>query len=543
MSKTVINLDFNLDFDLTKPPQTTRRQVQPERKQLKDVKYNISDLARLEERLSLGQSLKKEKNEDARGGTEYEVILLNKTCLVVRREYIRASKLAVIIPEQAIYHIYDEISGKLLAKNDYEEFRKFFIRAPGELYEKLNSSELVWTILGSSSYYRNGRYITNYRLAQSGYSGRIISEFLDRDAPYLAIISKTKEALESRYNMSNYLSLLGRHYQAEKRDAHIRAGIRALKSGISYGHAVEFLRHDITDINIMRNMYKTQELINTHLKHVMGDRLYESLISYGRVHLVSIETVAGLRKYNVDWRTWADWGVYLLNVEEVNIFRQAYHYFDILSQQVELNNGRIREKYPKMWLSYEHKIQRIYRRHERFIKEQKKFSYSEEVEKLEHKTEADNRLYSHIMILPRTYGDVIEEGEAMQHCVANYGDRIYNHETVIMFLRKKSRPHKSFVTVEFTARDNGSRYDITQVKGVRNTNPEIDAIIYLEDYVKLNAYKHVTITDRYVTRQIENGSTELRREELRQLAEERRRERRLEDEVNQTTATTNQIHV
>lgn len=62
--------------------------------------------------------------------------------------------------------------------------------------------------------------------------------------------------------------------------------------------------------------------------------------------------------------------------------------------------------------------------------------------------------------------EIIEEGEALHHCVESYIDRVAKKETVILFLRKKSEVKKPYVTVE--VRDN----KVIQYRGFSNKLPE-----------------------------------------------------------------------
>lgn len=52
------------------------------------------------------------------------------------------------------------------------------------------------------------------------------------------------------------------------------------------------------------------------------------------------------------------------------------------------------------------------------------------------------------IVIPDNVFDLIDEGKAMHNCVGGYVDRVSHGETNVVFLRKKKRIKKSFVTVE-----------------------------------------------------------------------------------------------
>lgn len=60
--------------------------------------------------------------------------------------------------------------------------------------------------------------------------------------------------------------------------------------------------------------------------------------------------------------------------------------------------------------------------------------------------------------------ELIEEGEALDHCVARYADRHANGDTTIFFIRKADEPDTSFFTLEFDFKTNTVR----QNRGRRN---------------------------------------------------------------------------
>ena len=58
-----------------------------------------------------------------------------------------------------------------------------------------------------------------------------------------------------------------------------------------------------------------------------------------------------------------------------------------------------------------------------------------------------------IVMLPPTAQDLVREGNEMHHCVGGYVDRIASGETLIVYVRKKSEPNKSYITAQINPRN------------------------------------------------------------------------------------------
>lgn len=69
---------------------------------------------------------------------------------------------------------------------------------------------------------------------------------------------------------------------------------------------------------------------------------------------------------------------------------------------------------------------------------------------------------------------LIKEGQSLHHCVGgSYKRKMANGETIILFLRKRDEPDKSFYTIEI------SDYTILQIRGLGNCSvkPEINSVL------------------------------------------------------------------
>ena len=104
--------------------------------------------------------------------------------------------------------------------------------------------------------------------------------------------------------------------------------------------------------------------------------------------------------------------------------------------------GEIQDKYPDNLASLEkslsYKVQKI-----RAAQECINFSAAAETMKT-YEDETDK----YVFIAPETPKDLIEEGQMQSNCVGGYVKRIADGECMVFFMRLKSSPKKSLVTIE-----------------------------------------------------------------------------------------------
>lgn len=110
----------------------------------------------------------------------------------------------------------------------------------------------------------------------------------------------------------------------------------------------------------------------------------------------------------------------------------------------------------------------------------KKYSEAEKV-LAEIKDKFEYRGENYIIVVPSKIVDIVLEGRALHHCVANtdrYFDRIKSHETYICFCRKADEPEKPFYTIE--VEPGGT---IRQHRGKLDEKPEIEQVkVFLREW-------------------------------------------------------------
>ena len=141
-------------------------------------------------------------------------------------------------------------------------------------------------------------------------------------------------------------------------------------------------------------------------------------------------------------------------------------YKDYLEMQKEMY-GKIKEKYPDNFLSEKARLVSRYNNWKRI----KHLNITLNI--------ADDRFsfdYNELAVItPKISAELIDEGQNLRHCVAQYVDRIIGDTstTKVCFIRKKDSPEESYYTVEVN--DN----NIVQVKGINNRMPSIDVSEFL----------------------------------------------------------------
>lgn len=98
------------------------------------------------------------------------------------------------------------------------------------------------------------------------------------------------------------------------------------------------------------------------------------------------------------------------------------------------------DKYPRHFLTT-HKI--ACRNYDRMKKE-----FSEELFKKRINKQYECSFGDYIFIYPESTQDIKDEAAQMSNCVASYIDKVIDGECHILFLRKKSKPDESLVTIE-----------------------------------------------------------------------------------------------
>lgn len=81
------------------------------------------------------------------------------------------------------------------------------------------------------------------------------------------------------------------------------------------------------------------------------------------------------------------------------------------------------------------------------------------------------------IVVPESAGEIIQEGQALHHCVGRYAEDMANGRTVILFIRKAEDPHTPYYTLEV-----GADNQVRQCRGSRNDDPTPDVMKLLKTF-------------------------------------------------------------
>lgn len=159
---------------------------------------------------------------------------------------------------------------------------------------------------------------------------------------------------------------------------------------------------------------------------------------------------------NVDGRRFVDYLLFDIPAQGLSLTSDLYRtIFDYYNMQKQLY-GKVKEKYSDH-LRTDHDIVAMKHRLNKEIIQSRCFhNVSEKA------TDYEYEDGNYCIVVPKESSELVEEGVALNHCVASYIDKMANGGCVIVFLRLKETPDVSYYTIEVV----GNR--IVQVRGIHN---------------------------------------------------------------------------
>lgn len=88
---------------------------------------------------------------------------------------------------------------------------------------------------------------------------------------------------------------------------------------------------------------------------------------------------------------------------------------------------------------------------------------------------------NYITVFPKTNQDFVQEGKNMHHCVGGYGNTVANGSCIVIFIREKSNPEESFVTMDWHFEKQRSIYCVHKHNQPIKTD-EIDLMNFVNNY-------------------------------------------------------------
>lgn len=186
-------------------------------------------------------------------------------------------------------------------------------------------------------------------------------------------------------------------------------------------------------------MYFAEQLVRSGVRDIRFDSSYQ----YNAGFEVSNFSKIMESEYNINLRRFIDYlcfDLYRQGYGEVNgqFFRE---YMDYLSMQKNFY-GKVKEKYPEHFKTA-HDVMSLKVNLARAAEQCLNFAeQAEQVKDLEYSAQG------YCVVVPTEPRELADEGINLSHCVGDYIDRVASGECHILFLRRRSAPGQSLVTLQ-----------------------------------------------------------------------------------------------
>ena len=186
-------------------------------------------------------------------------------------------------------------------------------------------------------------------------------------------------------------------------------------------------------------MYFAEQLVRSGVRDIRFDSSYQ----YNAGYEVSNFSKIMESEYNINLRRFIDYlcfDLYRQGYGEVNgqFFRE---YMDYLSMQKNFY-GKVKEKYPEHFKTA-HDVMSLKVNLARAAEQCQNFAeQAEQVKDLEYSAQG------YCVVVPTEPRELADEGINLSHCVGDYIDRVASGECHILFLRRRSAPGQSLVTLQ-----------------------------------------------------------------------------------------------
>ncbi len=186
-------------------------------------------------------------------------------------------------------------------------------------------------------------------------------------------------------------------------------------------------------------MYFAEQLVRSGVRDIRFDSSYQYNAGY---EVSNFSKIMG-SEYNINLRRFIDYlcfDLYRQGYGEVNgqFFRE---YMDYLSMQKNFY-GKVKEKYPEHFKTA-HDVMSLKVNLASAAEQCQNFAeQAEQVKDLEYSAQG------YCVVVPTEPRELADEGINLSHCVGDYIDRVASGECHILFLRRRSAPGQSLVTLQ-----------------------------------------------------------------------------------------------
>lgn len=193
----------------------------------------------------------------------------------------------------------------------------------------------------------------------------------------------------------------------------------------------------------------------------------------------SLHSVAGDIRYitverNFDYKTFANYVLSELPWQGFNVRYGLDEWKDYLDMAKELG---IKEKYPDNLFQAHARVSRLYKAREEQIESEQWKTAVEKMRLYEYNPE-DSKFK---IICPKSPDDMRTEAAQMHNCLVSYIKRVAKGDDMIFFLRRKSAPDASLVTIELHV--GGT---VGQVYAANNRTPSAECKDFVREWAAIN---------------------------------------------------------
>lgn len=380
------------------------------------TELDIKDLAKIAKAVKNGDIPKTENQKTKTIGTKWEVALQNYPDFVIKRTTPKTEQLLVIMPSCKGYYVKQK-----KGKNDevVEELTQ-------DLYVKFTSGMPIIDLddnMWIKSLESGKRFYETFNIAikDDNYVNMLKAHCAPRFET-LAISTYSQCVNDSRVLAYNsYPTLFKEYHDSQMINERFLKNTELTKSLIEIfglNNVRDYLNENTISLIGRGSQYNSNPLSNYRVKYLLKD--YEFHYAEFKDYTLYHSVFMGYGR-NMD-RFWEDW------YDDLNLQKQVY--------------GKIKEKYPKdlpthhMQMSYKSVLYRD------IIDERKLDTVVKNLSKY------DMEVDKYIFKCPKCKQDMLDEAQQQANCLAGYINKYVDGESEIFFMRKKSSPDESYITIE-----------------------------------------------------------------------------------------------
>ena len=342
----------------------------------------------------------------------YEVVLQNNTDFILRRQTQKIRRELVILVSQGLYYIRDCKSGAIDPVTNAN--LRSFLRDLKDSFISLQ--QVTW--LGAV-FKESADFITTV------IEDETLSDMCRHNVP----ISPEEPKKHERYWEQNkrLFTRVAQLFPAQ-----------GTASG-KYQNCIPVIFWIEEHYGANEAMYFAEQLVRSGVRDIRFDSSYQYNAGY---EVSNFSKIMG-SEYNINLRRFIDYlcfDLYRQGYGEVNgqFFRE---YMDYLSMQKNFY-GKVKEKYPEHFKTA-HDVMSLKVNLASAAEQCQNFAeQAEQVKDLEYSAQG------YCVVVPTEPRELADEGINLSHCVGDYIDRVASGECHILFLRRRSAPGQSLVTLQ-----------------------------------------------------------------------------------------------